>query len=93
MAEPDLYLRQVTEWLGVDGSDASVEAMKHPENSPFARLGPRNARFGNDPSFMESPELRPYTPKAQSLEGPLAGSDGTELSDAVKACAREFGYA
>jgi hypothetical protein len=93
MADPDRYLKDVAEWLGVDTGVAAIEAMKHPEQSPFACLGPRNARFGNDPSFMESPELRPYTPKPMELEGPLAGSGGTHLSDALKACARDLGYA
>ncbi|MEO0421925.1 MAG: sulfotransferase [Pseudomonadota bacterium] len=92
MASPDEHLVQVAQWLDVDTDAQAIEAMKHPENSPFAALGPPNARFGNDPSFMESPELRPYEPRPQQLDGPLAGSDGIELSDAVKECARGFGY-
>ncbi len=92
MAAPDEHLVQVAEWLGLDADADAIDAMKHPEHSPFAALGPPNARFGNDPSFMESPELRPYEPRPQRLDGPLAGSDGVELSDAVKECARGFGY-
>ncbi|MEO0974235.1 MAG: sulfotransferase, partial [Pseudomonadota bacterium] len=82
MAAPQQYLAEVATWLGVDAGAAAIEAMLHPEHSPFAAVGPANARFGNDPSFMESPALRPYEPKALSLDGPLAGSEGVELSDA-----------
>ncbi|MEO1121976.1 MAG: sulfotransferase [Pseudomonadota bacterium] len=92
MAAPEEHLREVARWLDVDDSDEAIGEMMHPEHSPFACLGPPNARFGNDPSFMESPVLRPYTPPDISLDGPLAGGDDVELSDALKDVARGFGY-
>lgn len=61
MAEPRLYLPQICEWLKLDTSKDDVEDMLHPERSPFAVIGPSNARFGNDPSFMKNPELREFT--------------------------------
>jgi len=91
LADPDRHLLEVAEWLGVRSDDEALEAMKHPERSPFACYGPGNARFGNDPSFLESPALRPYTPKPQSLDGPLKDSD-VVLSDKIRQYATELGY-
>jgi hypothetical protein len=93
MAEPDRYLAPLCEWLGVSTQPAALGAMKHPEASPFASLGPANALYGNDPSFLRSPRLRPYAPKPMSLEGPLAGGTGAGLDAAVIACARRLSYA
>lgn len=92
MAAPQEHLGEVARWLGADDSASAVAEMMHPENSPFACLGPPNARFGNDPSFMESPALRPYTAPSLSLEGPLAGTEGVTLSEELKEVARGFGY-
>ncbi len=92
LSDPTNYLRQTAEWLGIRTDDEAVAAMLHPENSPFAKYGPQNARFGNDPNFMESPHLRPYsyTPHPLTWTGP----DGTtrELSETICAYAKIFGY-
>jgi Sulfotransferase family len=68
LSEPDVYLPQIAEWLGIRTDRDAIEAMKHPENSPYARLGPDVARGGNDPKFMRSPELRARRVKEPSLE-------------------------
>lgn len=93
MSDPDRGLRDIAAWLGISTDDEAIQAMKHPERSPYACYGPRNARFGNDPGYLEQPELREYTPKELSLEGALEGTDGVVLSDDVKECAACFGYA
>jgi len=92
MTDPDGHLRQITEWLGIRSDTEAIAAMKQPENSPFACYGPANARFGNDPSFLESPALREYRPKEYSLEGPLEGGSGAIFSDSIKEYAAYFGY-
>jgi hypothetical protein len=94
LADLDTYLQKITEWLGLRIDKEALEAMKHPEQSPYACLGPVNARFGNDPYFLREPALRrnPST-KMPSLEGPLSWrQDGTRFSPEVKELAREFGY-
>jgi hypothetical protein len=78
LADPDLYLAQICEWLGISGSPEAIEAMKHPEHSPFARPGPRNAQSGNNPGFLEDPYLRVGRPREPSLEGPLEWLDGQQ---------------
>jgi len=52
-------LPRICKWLGIDGGDQSIEAMLHPEKSPFARIGPRNALGGNDPNFLKEPAPHP----------------------------------
>lgn len=93
MADPDAGLADVAAWLGIRTDAEAIEAMKHPERSPYASYGPPNARFGNDPGYLEQPELRAYKRTDVSLDGPLAGSNGIVLSDDVKECAACFGYA
>jgi hypothetical protein len=92
MDDPKKSLVKICNWLGIDSGQEAIEAMHHPENSPFACTGPRNAKFGNDPSYLENPELREYKAKSASLEGPLNDFPDIFLSDDVKQCASLFGY-
>jgi hypothetical protein len=68
---PETYLRQICEWAGLTADAAAIEAMMHPETSPFASVGPDNAKFGNNTGFIESPELRVGKVKAENLDDPL----------------------
>jgi hypothetical protein len=68
LSEPELYLPQIAEWLGIRTDSDAIEAMKHPENSPYACVGPDVARGGNDPKFMRSPKLRGGGVKVPSLD-------------------------
>jgi len=45
-------------WLGVRTDDEAIDAMKHPELSPFARPGGTGVTGGNDPGFLRRPEPR-----------------------------------
>lgn len=92
LSEPRMYLRQIAEWLDLRTDDEAVEAMLHPENSPFAHVGPANAKYGNDPNFMEKPALRPYSyaPRPFTFE-PEPGKQ-VELSKMVCDYAMQFGY-
>ncbi|MBK7540653.1 MAG: sulfotransferase [Candidatus Competibacteraceae bacterium] len=71
LAEPDSYLRQIAEWLQIRTDDAAIEAMKHPENSPYAHIGPPGAAHGNNRGFLEEPVLKAGRPSPASLVGPL----------------------
>ena len=91
---PDPYLREIAEWLGLRRDEEAIEAMKHPERSPYACMGPVNARLGNNPGFLQAPALRPCSPAQKlQLKGDLSWpDDGGEFSPEVKELAREFGY-
>lgn len=93
MTDPRFYLRQICQWLDIGGGDAALEAMLHPETSPFARRGPFNAPMGNDPSFLDAPELRPYTPRSEKLAGALAYDPALHFSPTLIHYARRLGYA
>lgn len=93
MGEPGLYLPQIAEWLGIRTDSAAIAAMMHPEMSPFARMGPPNARFGNDPGFMEQPALRPYSRKPELLDDTPPAGGGGGFSPALRHYANLFGYA
>jgi hypothetical protein len=93
LSDPDTHLRAIASWMGLRTDLQAIEMMKHPEQSPYAFLGPRGARFGNDRLFLQDPVLRPGRVKSQELDGPLSWrADGEGLLPEVKALAREFGY-
>jgi len=92
MADPDTYLLKITEWLKIRSDNESIEAMKHPERSPYACYGPPNAKFGNDPSYLEAPEMREYKPRKCSLEIASENEEPMVLSEDLMQCAMHFGY-
>ena len=69
--EPAEVMAQVCDWLNLSADEASVAAMLRPEDSPFARPGPENARLGNNPGFIEDPKLRIGKVKPENLTDPL----------------------
>ena len=92
LADTDKHLKEIADWLGIRSDDESLEAMKHPEQSPFAKFGPSNARFGNDPGFLANPKLRPFVPKPLELEDIVGDDFNHSMSAEIKELAAEFGY-
>ena len=68
LSQPDVYLPQIAQWLGLRTDTEAIEAMKHPENSPYAYVGSFPARGGNDVKFMRNPQLRSAPVKEDSLQ-------------------------
>jgi hypothetical protein len=86
-------LRKLAGWLGLRTDSETLEAMKHPERSPYACYGPSNAPFGSDIFVFKRSLLRPDWVEEHSLEGPLSWrDDGQGFSPQVKQLARHFGY-
>jgi hypothetical protein len=87
-------LARICAWLGLPAGRDEIEAMKHPEDSPFAHVGPLNARLGNDINFLKNPELRtPVRIKRQTLKGPLPWrADRQPFLPEVVELARQFSY-
>jgi hypothetical protein len=56
--DPAGTLPRLCGWLGIDAGAGAIEAMSHPERSPYARNGPAGALGGWDTGFMREPELR-----------------------------------
>ncbi len=95
LRDPRTYLAQICEWLGISQDAASIDAMLHPETSPFACMGPPNARLGNDPNFLKNPKIN-FDRLARISEPPLEGEvdwrPGEKFSQPVLKLARQFGY-
>ena len=69
--DPNKNLKEICLWLNIRTDQEAIEAMLHPEDSPFACLGPLGANLGNDINFLRAPELRSEKIKDSSLAGPL----------------------
>jgi hypothetical protein len=88
---PRREMRRLCLWLGIDASPAAVASMCHPERSPFARPGPQDAPYGNDPKFVKSPRMR----KAEippSLDVPAEWTVDPWLLAATIEMAHRLGY-
>ncbi|HEV8440146.1 MAG TPA: sulfotransferase [Methylomirabilota bacterium] len=94
LADPDVHLARLAQWLGLRADAEALEEMKHPERSPYAAFGPLTARFGSGSRFLREPTLRAHAAEPQaSLKGPLAWRpDGVGFSSEVIQLAAEFGY-
>jgi hypothetical protein len=92
LAEPELWCRLIADWLGARRDPAAVEAMLHPERSPYARVGPWGAPFGNDINFLREPELRRGRVEVPALDDPVPWADGAALPAHVRGLAAWLGY-
>jgi Sulfotransferase family len=84
-------LARLARFAGVADDEDAVEAMRHPERSPYVTVSGAVALGGLDPGFLARPALRPpalppslATPASWQLPGALV-AEITEL-------ARSFGY-
>jgi len=84
LSQPDLYLPQIAEWLGIRTDREAIECMKHPEESPYAYTGPSPISGGNDPKFMRNPRLKSGTLREPSLADFLEESDWSYVTDEFK---------
>jgi len=59
--DPHSHLSSIARWLELQTSEGAIEAMMHPEKSPFASVGPAASGIigGNDPAFLLDPIPRP----------------------------------
>ncbi|QIB35184.1 sulfotransferase family protein [Ancylobacter pratisalsi] len=95
LANLEIYLPQICEWLGIRSDPEAIEAMMHPENSPYACEGPPNAPRGNDPNFLENPSIdteRLARIREASLIGELSWRPGENFDPRTVKLARQLGY-
>ncbi len=92
ISDPHRWLPQIAEWIGVRSDAEAIEAMLHPEESPYACLGPQNAPYGNDINFLENPAFRPGPVSEASLDGLLEWDPGATFNARVRKIAKELGY-
>jgi len=90
---PDNFLSQVCDWLDLETTPESLVAMRRPELSPFASIGPSNAPFGADPGFLNNPVYKARRINAQSLGSKLDWAEpGRTLAPETVALAHQLGY-
>ena len=93
LRDPNAVLASITEWLTIRSDAEAIEAMKHPERSPYARFGPEGARYGDDAAFLRSPSLPAAPAVPDDLNAPFSWrDDGEGFSSESKALARQLGY-
>jgi hypothetical protein len=87
-------LRAIAGWLGLADDDAAIEAMQHPEASPFACFGPAESGVsgGNDPDFLRDPIPHPVRSPG-ALEPPASWDADPSDWALVVAMATRLGYA
>jgi hypothetical protein len=71
LSDPDRMLGQICDWIGLTVTAADLAAMRRPEDSPYACLGPASAPFGNDPNFLRDPHYSARPIVLPPLTAPL----------------------
>jgi hypothetical protein len=91
--DPRNSMRSIARWLGLRQDDEAIEAMLHPETSPFARLGPRGSGVmgGHDHKFLRDPVVRPVELPPVFRLPPNWSGERTEFRRAAR-LAERFGY-
>ncbi len=91
--DPRPHLRSIASWLQVSGESEAIEAMTHPETSPFASFGPAGSGVvgGHDPGFLRDPVLR-CVPVLATLDCPPDCQGHASLWRTVVVVANQLGY-
>lgn len=93
LRDPDTFLTQICDWMGLETTPEDLEAMRHPENSPYSCFGPTNAPFGADPNFLENPQFKQRPIPDIALDTPLAWeASNRRLRDATVELSVQLGY-
>ncbi|WP_372603477.1 sulfotransferase [Actibacterium sp.] len=95
MTDPYTYLPQIAQWLDIDDGPDAIEEMLHPENSPYACVGPEGAPYGNDPNFLKNPNLdreRMQKISEPRLDDAIDWRPGEHFTRPVVKLANQFGY-
>ena len=89
------YLPQICEWLEIRIDNDAINAMMHPEDSPYNSEGPPGAPRGNDPNFLTHPAIdraRLAKLKEPTLEGELDWRPGELFAPETRKLAKQLGY-
>jgi hypothetical protein len=87
LADPSAELTALCQRLDLPHGEADVAAMLHPENSPFAGLGPVGANLGDDPDFLQNPTFPP-----NAVPAGLPPQAEKQILPEVAQFAAQYGY-
>ena len=87
------HLRTIAAWLGVRTDDDAIEAMTHPEASPFASFGIEGSGIlsGHDPNFLRDPVPHPVE-VLRTLDPPPGWVGHSSLWEMAVDIAHRLGY-
>jgi len=91
LLEPRLAFAEIARWLGVSRQPAALDAMLHPEHSPYANTALDPPGGDNDIGFLRSPKLRTMAAMAD-LAIPPEWRVSANLAADVLGLARDLGY-
>ncbi len=91
--DTESQLRAIAVWLGLRADGSAIEAMKHPEASPFASSGPTASGIlgGHDPSFLLDPIPHPVK-VPRTLDPPQGWAAEPSVWRLVVDLANRLGY-
>lgn len=91
LTEPKVEMTDLCNRLDLPNDQAIVADMLHPENSPFACLGPVGANLGDDPAFLHDPT---FPPKSIAGNPPSTRQrkEQPQMLPEVADAAVEYGY-
>jgi hypothetical protein len=86
-------LRSIAMWLEVRTDEDAIEAMTHPETSPFARFGIEGSGVigGHDPNFLRDPIPHPVE-VLRTLDPPQGWVENSSLWRMIVDIANRLGY-
>lgn len=91
LGDPDRHWPPLAQWLGVRTDGEALDAMKHPERSPYAGFGPAGAVGGGDAKFFRDPKLRPAA-IPESPDPPAEWGLPPWVEADIRDVARRLGY-
>lgn len=95
LRESRFWLPQICEWLDIRDDEAAIEAMLHPEESPYSVPGPANAPHGTNSGFLENPTLdfdRLARMETPTLDAPMDWAPERGFSAETRRLAAFYGY-
>ncbi len=86
-------LGAIADWLKLRTDQSAIEAMTHPEASPFASFGPAGSGVtgGNDPSFLRDP-IPHRVEVLRTVSEPPGWSEKSSVWQMVVDLANQLGY-
>jgi Sulfotransferase family len=87
LADPRAELSGLCARLDLPNDETALAEMLHPENSPFACLGPVGANLGDDPAFLRDPAFPP-----KGILGAPAAQGSKAMLPEVAQFAAQYGY-
>ncbi len=91
--DPGSQLRKIARWLRISDDSSALDAMRHPEASPFASPGPSESGIvgGNDPDFLRDP-IPHSVDVPRTLDRPPGWVGNPSLWESAVDLATELGY-